>query len=160
MKSLLLTTLIIFSDQLSKFLIKSYLLKYQSIEIIGNFLKFTYIENKGIAFGIDTSNYHVYITILTIISILIIIYYYFYLSSQNKFEWLPLIFIISGAIGNAIDRVFVLIPGSGYEGVIDFIDIGFWNFRWYIFNIADTSVTIGIILYLILQYKRSKSKNA
>ena len=53
MKSLLLTTLIIFSDQLSKFLIKSYLLKYQSIEIIGNFLKFTYIENKGIAFGIE-----------------------------------------------------------------------------------------------------------
>ena len=47
----------------------------------------------------------------------------------------------------------------GYEGVVDFIDIGINSYRWYIFNIADTSITIGIILYFILEYKYNKKLN-
>ena len=152
-------------DQLSKFLIKYFLSSSGSINIIGSFLKFTYIENSGIAFGIDTSQYHIYITVLTIIAILLIIYYYINLTAENFYEQIPLSFIIAGAIGNAIDRVLVLIPCANYRGVVDFIDmpnvlyyIGIMNNpRWFIFNIADTSITIGIILYFISQYKFVKS---
>ena len=152
-------------DQLSKFLIKYFLSSSGSINIIGSFLKFTYIENSGIAFGIDTSQYHIYITVFTIIAILLIIYYYINLTAENLYEQIPLSFIIAGAIGNAIDRVLVLIPCANYRGVVDFIDmpnvlyyIGIMNNpRWFIFNIADTSITIGIILYFISQYKFVKS---
>ena len=152
-------------DQLSKFLIKYFLSSSGSINIIGSFLKFTYIENSGIAFGIDTSQYHIHITVLTIIAILLIIYYYINLTAENFYEQIPLSFIIAGAIGNAIDRVLVLIPCANYRGVVDFIDmpnilyyIGIMsNPRWFIFNIADTSITIGIVLYFISQYKFVKS---
>ena len=131
-------------------------------------MKFTYIENSGIAFGIDTSEYHIYITALTIIAILLIIYYYINLKDENYYEKISLSFIVGGAIGNAIDRILVLIPYSNYRGVVDFIDmpnflyyIGIMNnSRWFIFNIADTSITLGIILYFISQYKFIKSNES
>ena len=159
MNPLLIIFLIIFFDQLSKFLIKTFFLKYQQIDILGSFLRFTYIENKGIAFGIDTSNYHMFITLITIIGISILIYYYIYNLKDPLVERIPLCCIIGGAIGNAIDRVLVLIPNMEYEGVIDFIDIGVNSYRWYIFNLADTFITIGIILYFVLEYKYNKKIN-
>ncbi len=72
---------------------------------------------------------------------------------------LSLALIIGGAIGNAIDRILVLIPNSGYNGVVDFIDLGINDLRWYIFNIADTSITIGAILYILTQYMYNKKNN-
>ena len=151
---------VIFIDQISKLLIKLYLPYYGSVEIIHNYLKFTFLENKGIAFGIDTSSFHIYITILTIIAIIVMFYYYLNIKPERKYEGLALSLIIGGAIGNAIDRILVLIPNSGYNGVIDFIDIGINNFRWYVFNIADTSISIGAILYILFQYKYDKKNNA
>ena len=161
----LIIFLVVFLDQLSKILIKCFLSPYQQINILGSLLKFTYIENSGIAFGIDTSQYHIYITTLTVIAIIIFIYYYNNLNSNNYYEKLGLTFIIGGAIGNAIDRILVFIPFFKYNGVIDFIDmpnllyyIGIMkNPRWFIFNVADTAITIGVILYFISQNKFFKS---
>ncbi len=158
MQSFILIAFIVFSDQLSKILIKLNLVRYEKINILGNFLKFTYVENKGIAFGIDTSSFHIIIILLTIVAIITLIYYKLNLSL--KYEKIPLELIIGGAIGNAIDRVLVLIPSLSYSGVIDFIDIGVGNFRWFIFNLADTFITIGVILYFILHYKFSREYNA
>ena len=157
---LIVTISIVFFDQLSKILIKNLLFQHQQINIIGNFLKFTYVENSGIAFGINTSDYHIYVTILTLLAISILIYYRIKLKDECHHEKIPLSLIIGGAIGNVIDRILVLIPSSGYNGVIDFIDIGFNHYRWYIFNIADSAITIGVILYFIFQYKYDKKDNA
>ena len=71
---------------------------------------------------------------------------------SDSIECLPWSFILGGAIGNCIDRIMVLIPGSGYNGVIDFIDIGLNQYRWYVFNIADASITIGLIILLYQSY--------
>lgn len=60
--------------------------------------------------------------------------------------------ILGGAIGNVIDRFFVIFKLFNYQGVIDFIDIGLGSYRFYIFNIADTAVTIGIILFVYYSY--------
>jgi len=57
-------------------------------------------------------------------------------------------FILGGAIGNLIDRSYIFFAWP-YEGVVDFIDIGVGGFRWYTFNIADSAVTIGVVLYLL-----------
>ena len=56
--------------------------------------------------------------------------------------------ILGGAIGNLIDRCYIFISDP-YNGVVDFIDMGVGHFRWYTFNIADSAVTIGVMLYLL-----------
>ena len=116
----------------------------KNIAIIPNFLKITYTENFGAAFGIGAKY------IVLIFSIIIIIGILFFLKNEkNKIEnYWPYVLIISGAIGNLIDRVF-----RGY--VIDYIDINIWNFPN--FNIADICIVIGIfweILHFLALYSK------
>ena len=136
-------------DQLSKIWIKNNFALFESRNIVGDFLRFSYVENPGIAFGIRLGNLK---GVVTIISILIASYLVFLLYNSKKFvyvEKLSLSLILGGAIGNLIDRILTYIPNSTYAGVVDFIDIGIATHRWYIFNIADSAVTAGITLYLI-----------
>ena len=149
MKVFIPTFLVIFLDQLSKVWIKTNFMLFESRNIIGDFLRFSYVENPGIAFGIRIGNFRI---IVTIISMGIAIYIAALLYNSKKlilFEKLSLSLILGGAIGNLIDRILVFIPNSTYNGVIDFIDLGIGVRRWYIFNIADSAVTIGIVIYLI-----------
>ena len=141
--------LVVVLDQLSKIWIKNNFVLFESRNIIGDFLRFSYIENPGIAFGIRLGNLK---AMVTIISIAIASYLAFLLYNSKQFvyiEKLSLSLILGGAIGNLIDRILLYIPNSTYTGVVDFIDIGIATHRWYIFNIADSAVTVGIILYLI-----------
>ena len=156
MNIILIPIFVIILDQFSKIVIKNYWIDnnlfFSKINIFGDYVRFIFIENPGIAFGIDTSNYHIYITILTILAILFISIYYYRCILEKNYERYCLSFIIGGAVGNLLDRIFVFIPSMKYNGVIDFIDLGFNNFRWYTFNIADASITIGIIIYLYQTY--------
>jgi len=140
-------------DQLTKLYIKFNFRLYEKYEIFGNFVRIFYIENSGIAFGIDTSSIHFFITVLTIIAILVLARYLLILHREKSDEKKSISLILGGAIGNCIDRVLVFFPDFGYTGVIDFIDIGFGSMRWYIFNVADMSITFGVIYYLFLLYK-------
>jgi signal peptidase II len=136
-------------DQLSKLWIKNNFNLFESRNIMGEFLRFSYVENPGIAFGIRLGDLKV---VVTIISIVIVSYLAFILYSSKQFvyvEKLSLSLILGGAIGNLIDRFLIYIPNSTYTGVIDFIDVGITTHRWYIFNIADSAITVGITLYLI-----------
>lgn len=143
-------------DQVSKIFIKQYWIKndlfYGSLNIFGDYVRFIFVENPGIAFGIDTSRYHLYITLLTILAIIFLSYYLYKLVVKNSYESLSWSFILGGAIGNCIDRILVLIPSYNYSGVIDFIDIGLNQYRWYTFNLADTSITLGLIIYIYQTY--------
>ena len=160
MKYILIPIFVVLIDQISKISIKNYWLEnnlfYSNINIVGNFIRFTFIENPGIAFGINTSKFHIYITLITIIAICFIIYYLYSLIKINSYESLSWSFILGGAIGNCIDRIFVLIPNLEYDGVIDFIDIGVNQYRWYIFNFADTAITVGLIIYFYQTYISKK----
>jgi len=141
--------LVVVLDQLSKIWIKNNFTLFESRNIIGDFLRFTYVENPGIAFGIRVGSLK---EMVTIISITVALYLAFLLYNSKQFvyvEKLSLSLILGGAIGNLIDRILIYIPNSTYAGVIDFIDVGIGTHRWYIFNIADSAVTVGIILYLI-----------
>ena len=136
-------------DQLSKIWIKNNFDLFESRNILGDFLRFTYVENPGIAFGIRLGNLTV---MVTAVSIGIVLYLAFLLYNSKELvylEKLSLSFIFGGAIGNSIDRILMYMPSSTYAGVIDFIDVGLNARRWYIFNIADSAVTVGIIFYLI-----------
>jgi len=162
LKFLYISLIVIVLDQFSKILIKQYWIQnnlfYQKINILGDYLRFVFIENPGIAFGIDTSRYHFYITILTVFAVVFLIYYLYKLIQENSPECLSWSFILGGAIGNCIDRVLVLIPNLNYKGVVDFIDVGVGEYRWYIFNIADASITVGLIIFLYHSYMINKKK--
>lgn len=181
MKIFFLSFGVIFADQLTKFYIKGIEIPFlhfswqgmypgQSIPVIGDFFKITFIENPGMAFGFNPgSDFKLWISIFSIIaSVGLFIYLY---SSKNSSLSLriALALILGGAIGNLIDRAFYgLIYDYApvfYGKVVDFLDFDFFNFtifgrnydRWPIFNIADASVTVGVLI-LILFYKRPKEE--
>ena len=138
-------------DQISKFFIISY---YNTPlfekDIISNFLRFTYITNEGIAFGLNPfGNYSFILLIVSIIAILFVVKILIDSEHESKLIQLSLSLIIGGALGNLIDRFFTTFNLMGYNGVIDFIDIGIKEYRFYIFNFADFFISLGIILYLI-----------
>ena len=147
MKTFIPSLIIIIVDQITKLWVKYNFTLYETRNIFGDFLRFTYVENPGIAFGIRIGDFRI---LVTAISIFIAIYLavFLYKTNISKFEKLSLSLILGGAIGNIIDRVLIYFPGSGYTGVIDFIDVGFNDFRWYIFNVADSSVSVGIVIYI------------
>jgi signal peptidase II len=136
-----LSVLIVVLDQLTKFIVHSTMNLYDSIQVAPYLLNFTYIRNEGIAFGIYFQGAE---TIFIVLPILITIYLFYLLKSeefQDKFSQIALFLIIAGAVGNIIDRIF-----RGY--VVDFIDFHLNGMHWYVFNIADSSVTIGLIFLL------------
>jgi len=139
---------VILFDQITKVLIRNYMEIGQSIKILGNFIRFTYVENPGIAFGIHLNNTVIFTTLSLLASSVISIYLY-----KNRFAHMflkiSLAIILGGAFGNLIDRIM-------YRRVVDFIDIGIGNLRWWIFNIADSAVVIGMILLVIYIYRCDK----
>ena len=140
--------IVVILDQLTKIWVKNNFSLFESRNIIGDFLRFSYVENPGIAFGIRLGNLKV---LVTVISIAIATYLAFLLYNSKHLEYLEkfsLSLILGGAVGNLIDRILIYVPNSTYNGVIDFIDVGVSGHRWYIFNIADSAVTMGIVIYL------------
>ena len=138
-------------DQVSKFFIISYHNSFLfGQDIIPNFLRFTYITNKGIAFGLNPFGQYSFILLaVSIIAVLFVIKILIDSSHESQLIKLSLSLIIGGALGNLTDRFFTTFNLMGYNGVIDFIDIGIKEYRFYIFNFADFFISLGIILYLI-----------
>jgi signal peptidase II len=116
---------------------------YQSIPVIHNFFYLTYVTNDGMAFGLSLPGGQWSLTILSILMTFVLGYFFWLERNSHLIIKLSLSLIISGAIGNLVDRI---LAGK----VIDFMHIKIGSYwEWYIFNIADTSVSIGMILFVI-----------
>ncbi len=154
MKIFSIPLIVLFLDQISKLWIKANYAAYVPHNVIGHYLRITFCENPGIAFGISVGSFHIYITILSYIITVGLIYYLILEKNNHIVYVMSIAFILGGALGNIVDRTMMIISPSSYGGVVDFIDVGLFahSYRWYIFNVADSSVTIGIILYLIYSY--------
>ena len=142
---LFITALIITADQISKSLVKSTMTLYDVVPVIPGFFQLNYITNKGMAFGI---NLPVGISFFSGISLIITCFLVWILWCERKNNLLmriSLALILGGAIGNLIDRIL-------FGEVIDFFDFMVGDFHWYIFNIADSAVTVGIILMLFYSF--------
>ena len=140
--------MVILADQLSKIWIKNNFSLWESREILGTFIKFSYVRNTGLAFGLSVGEFGMVITILSFVATILIAYFHWQERFNHPLIVTGLAFILGGAIGNLIDRSTIFFA-EHYEGVVDFIDVGIGTSRWYTFNIADSAVTIGIILYLL-----------
>lgn len=134
----LVGVIIILADFFSKRAAVKFL-KDESIELINGILRFSYVENTGAAFGImkDMRWFFIFITFMLIIILFLLFKKTYY---KNAFMRIGVIFVISGAIGNLIDRIFL-----GY--VVDFIDFYIINFP--VFNIADCFVCVGAVMLCI-----------
>ena len=135
---LVFTFLVVLLDQITKLVVKGRFYLRESIEILGDILRFTYIQNEGMAFGIQVGS-KLFLTIFTSIASIVIIVCMYRMRNERFHSRLSLALILGGTIGNLIDRF-------AYGAVIDFIDVGIGNTRWPVFNVADTSVTIGMII--------------
>ena len=148
-KWLYLISTVILIDQISKILISFFIDINSSKQIISSFLRFTYITNDGIAFGLNPFGNSIILFLLSTLACFFIIKILFDSKDDSSLIQFSLCLIIGGAIGNLIDRFYTSFGIMDYNGVIDFIDIGFGSHRFYVFNFADSFITIGIILYII-----------
>ena len=148
MRIYLPTISVIFIDQASKIWVKQNLAQWETWDVLGTFLRFSHVKNPGIAFGIPVGDYSMLIVFLSYAATIVIAYMHWQERNNHPLIVNGLAFILGGAIGNLIDRSYILFSKT-YEGVVDFIDIGAGGFRWYTFNIADSAVTVGVILYLL-----------
>lgn len=139
---IVLILILVGADQLSKYLIDSYMLEGETLPIINDFFHLTYVKNRGIAFGMFQGKLDI-ISIATIIAVVAIAYYLY--KERNKLsmiEKMGFIYILAGAIGNMIDRAF-----RGF--VVDMVDFrGVWS---YVFNLADVWINIGVVFVLLDQ---------
>ena len=141
MRVLFFSAIIVIADQISKSIIKNSMHLYESIPAIPGFFHLTYVVNKGMAFGIDLP---IGIGIFSFLSIIISCFLVFILWREREnilLVRIALALILGGAIGNLIDRIL-------FSEVVDFLDVMIGDYHWYIFNIADSAVTVGIILML------------
>lgn len=143
MAILFYSLLVIILDQASKLIVKSRFNLHETYDAIGSVLRFVYVQNPGIAFGFHFGQASFYAAFATIASLALLIYLYRMRQARFVFR-LALALILGGAIGNLIDRL-------AYGKVVDFIEIGFAEWRWpYIFNIADIGVTMGMVILIVL----------
>ena len=150
-----LIVVIVALDQWSKWAIKTSYNLYQSKPVIQDLLHFTYVTNDGMAFGLSFPGGKHVLLIMTILLTGFIVGFLWKEKNGHPLIKYGLALILSGAIGNLIDRLL-------YGKVVDFLDLMIGNFHWYIFNIADSSVTIGMILFIIhsiyIEQKKTNDK--
>ena len=130
---------IFFLDRISKlYVIHQDKLNFNSEIYSSKFLNIHLIWNEGIAFGLFSANEHNLYNLLTFLIISVILIILYMLIKSEGLKKYALLMIFSGAIGNVFDRI-------TYRAVPDFIDFHVENFHWFIFNVADIFITIGVI---------------
>ena len=143
--SLILIILIFVLDRISKIYVIYLSNKVLFSEIFSSkFLNINLIWNEGIAFGLfsfDTNNLYNFLTIIILVVILII---FVMMIKSYGFKKYSLLMIFGGAIGNFYDRIF-------YKSVPDFIDFHIGQFHWFIFNVADVFITVGVIFMILFE---------
>ncbi len=119
--------------------------KLLGIEILSSkFLNIRLIWNEGIAFGLLSFNDKIIYNLLTFIIFIIILIIFFMVLKSYGLKKYSLLMILGGALGNVYDRIF-------YGAVPDFIDFHIGNFHWFIFNVADIFITLGVIFMIIIK---------
>ena len=139
-------------------LTKLYILKLAEIEnsvdiYLTSYLNLYLIWNKGIAFGLLSMNESMIYNTITLIIGIIIIVILFMLWRNDNIQRYFLILIVGGALGNFYDRII-------YTAVPDFIDLHFKGFHWFVFNVADIFITVGVFCLILVElFYNNKIKN-
>lgn len=143
-------------DRISKHLVQTRMDLYQSIEVLGDFFRLTYIRNAGISFGMFSNSAFPlmrYILLFFTCAAVVFVITIYVKSKKTPLDQLSIGFILGGAVGNLFDRLF-------HATVIDFLDFGIGSHRFYVFNLADSAIFLGIVLLSIQLIKDENEKKA
>ena len=132
-----------FADRITKYYIINFFLDYKADTYYFNpFLNFVLVWNTGMAFGLfESDNYIYHILSLFIICVIVFLFFLFF-KSEKRLEKFSISLVIGGAFGNLYDRITVY-------AVPDFVDLHYFDFHWFVFNVSDIIITFGIILLLL-----------
>ena len=114
---------------------------HEPVEVLGPFVRFTYTRNSGVAFGLGAGLPFPYY-VFSIAAVAVILFLFFKQRVTGMARQLALALIMGGALGNLIDRL-------RFGEVVDFIEVGYGRWHWPVFNVADSAVTVGVILFAI-----------
>jgi signal peptidase II len=142
----LVTALVLVLDQWTKLLVASRMWRGQSIEVLGSFLRLTYVHNDGAAFGLDLGGRWSFVAVTIVVAVFILFYYW--RSERAAIARWGLALILGGALGNLADRVRL-------GEVVDFLHLSVGGFSWPIFNVADIGVSVGVGLLALHLFRRS-----
>ena len=160
-QSALLAAILVVLDQVTKVLVKTSMMLGESHPMIGSLVNLTFVENPGMAFGISWGDGKLILTLLTIVIAGVLAWYLRQIASGHWAPRLAVTLILAGAVGNLIDRAFYgVIFGDAplfYGRVVDFIQVDIPDITWFgdvhthfpVFNVADSCVTVGVILLLL-----------
>ena len=142
--ALLVLAVVVTLDVATKWWIVNNMSYHETIPVIGDVVRLTYTHNPGAAFGINIGEHsRIFFLALSIVALGVLVAIYRSTPATDRLRLLAVALVGSGAIGNIIDRL-------RYErGVVDFLDVGIGSHRWWVFNVADSAVTVGAILLLV-----------
>jgi len=144
----IVSSTVVLLDQLAKRLISDKLQFNESIKVIDGFFNLTLVHNPGAAFGLFPHHKHLFI-VFSIVTAATIFFIYLKYARNNTNIQILLGLILGGAIGNLIDRLYL-----GY--VVDFLDFYLFSYHWPAFNIADSSICIGVGLITLVLLKEQQ----
>ena len=141
--------LVLVLDRVTKIAVETGLAVGSSIDVVGEWIRITHVTNSGAAFGLLPERTTL-LSILSVLAVVAIVYYYRRLAADSRLVAATLGMQLGGAFGNLIDRV-----GQGY--VVDFVDVGIPNgLRFWSFNVADSSIVVGIITVTALLWLQER----
>ena len=148
--SLIIIFIIFFLDRVSKYVILNLSQPLAELNFsVTSFLNFNLVWNNGIAFGLFSYDQNIYYNVITSIIILVTSTIIWFAFKSKGLEKISYLMIVGGSFGNIFDRLY-------YSSVIDFIDISYNNFHWFIFNVADIFITLGVIILIVLEFLKIK----
>jgi len=151
--STILVALIFIVDRFSKiYVIHLNKFNYSSELYQSKYLNISLVWNEGIAFGLLSFNHSNLYNLLSLLIATIIIFIFFMIIRNGNIKRYPLLMILSGAIGNLYDRIV-------YKAVPDFIDFHVGEFHWFIFNVADIFISLGVFFMILLELIDNNKKN-
>lgn len=149
----LIMSFVVALDVVTKALVQRTFHLYEQTDVLGSFLRLTYIHNSGAAFGIQLGPYSREIFLgLSLVALVALAAMYWVTPASDRLRLISIALICGGAIGNLLDRV------RSAQGVVDFLDVGFGNMRWPVFNVADMAVTTGAVLLALSLWREERGE--
>lgn len=147
---------VVLLDQLTKWWVVNGFILYESKEIISGFFNLTYVTNTGAAFGMLAGApamwRQLFFSVIGVGALAVIVFFYHKYAKEDRWFGLGLALVGGGALGNLIDRHLL---GS----VVDFLDFYIGSHHWPAFNVADSAITVGVGILLVVTYRMEKAQN-
>lgn len=153
--ALTIVAVVLVCDMLTKLWIIQNFSLYESVPVLGEWVRLTYTHNRGAAFGIHVGEHsRLFFLVLSLVALVVLGLLYRGTAATDRLRIGALSLVAGGAVGNIVDRI-------RYErGVVDFLDVGIGSHRWPVFNVADMAVSTGAILLLVSFYAEGRQEAA